>query len=291
MSWYDTLDLVKHWTSSTLWFQQNVQKQVSKLYPGDYISGNEYIHHILPHNLYLCSSITELHPYIRRNSCCRSCDLMQRIEINDLVTSRESIPHALAVLRPEDIHAKSYSIIAHPWVHQQITLCILNVPTIKFSYICNSIGTSLKHTQLPTKDIDLALWLDQLDKVYGFLLYPDANLFDAHGYVNNIQALCWTHPKNKNVRWIGSIKNPLLWMDHSSWTDTSDWDAFFIMNKLGMKNNSKMTRREWNYWMTIFSLWLSPFIDDDEKSWISHKDRELWTSEKKSVEWLINNNK
>ena len=108
MSWYDKLDLVKQWKLNTLWFQSNIQKQISHLFPGDFISGNEYIHQIIPHNIYLCSSLSDSHPYIRRNSCCRSCDLMQRIDASDLITTRQTIPHALAVLRPEDIHAKSY---------------------------------------------------------------------------------------------------------------------------------------------------------------------------------------
>jgi len=297
---YDSLDIYKKLSThegDAEWFVKNVYKELGKIK----IKEIDDIYTLIPHSVCCWSQFlldddedsmySKIHPFTRQNTQCTSCSALSRCDedyLDSYIINQLSDIKPIATIRT---YPSMNAVYSHPWVHTVLTMCVLNVSVLMYAYICNDIGTSIYHDISKPIDVNIDHWLNELDKINGFIAFPSETLFDENGYPSDMSSICWTHAKNPKIRWVGSIPSgqqgtKLTWL-FTTWMSNShpdSWEQWYLSNKLGFATTNKIDRREWNHWMTIFSIWLS---DLKERKSITHKDKNLWTSPLACVEWLV----
>lgn len=301
MTWYNTIDIYNTFISEeSYWFADYIQAQLTHLSIASYDSISDYIAAIIPYEQ-LCwmpyfeeeDYYEHHHPFHRKSTQCSSCFAMKKIfikEIPELIVTPTKLTKSIATLVTLN---GVYCITANPWVHNIITRCALNeyVKSVLYAYICHSTGILIEQKTSSKKNVDIEAWLDVLEAVQGFLLGPSDDLFDKFNNPYNLECLCWTWPDTPNVRWIGTVPydpkiNTIPWIynSHSLTLEPGSWSEYYHHQKIGMNvNGDKMSRKDWNRWMTICSLSL-------EKKKIPpkyNKYKTEWSSPIKCIEWVM----
>jgi len=305
MTWYDSVDLYSLLaTTDKDWFSITLRDNCGQIQPKFYDSADTFIGELIPHSQNRCwmpcfrpppeeAVFESVHPFTRKNTRCVACDVLCRLECEDTPCAvkdiiRCSLDTTLAIVEKSNT---TIAVKSHPWVHRILTLSVLQVPTVVFAFICSSVGTMCLTDSCKQK-INIDNVLDQLETIQGFIMFPSKTLFDEKGILWDVTSICWTHPENISLRWIGSLPlkgglpttNPwLLSTKKPDLTKKNTWENWYIDQQWGNINDTKMTRRQWNKWMIIFSLWLS----DSFKSLITHADKCQWKTSIDAVDWLI----
>lgn len=308
MAWYDSIDLYnKFTTEENYWFPECIQKQLNKSKIPSSI--NEYISSMIPYDQNICwmpffsdeeednsTLYDQHHPFHRKSTQCSSCSTMNKVfiqPIDELLVFTTPLTKSFGIMNT-NINTNKICITANPWIHNVITRSALNdyVKSIVYAYICNSTGVLIEQKSHTKKTLDIEYYLDVFDQVDGFLMAPNENLLDKFNNLYNLECLCWTWEKSKNIRWIGTMISdktksiPWIYNDYQSTIDPSTWSGYYMQNKLGEENNTKMDRRKWNEWMIIFSLCLAGHFPSK-----FNKHKKEWTSPMACIEWLIKQSK
>jgi hypothetical protein len=166
----------------------------------------------------------------------------------------------------------------HPVLHDVITRTALTnvfpsvVPPF-YAYGCAERGVVVEWMPQFAESFtkpwkEMQDWLDMLDKVDGFLVAPNASLFDAQGRISDLSTLCWSHPENPSIRWMAPMRvHPTRMQIPDGGVDASDlksmrsWQRWFYECVRGAPTtpppNPSMNVRRWNTWITWCSLAMS----------------------------------
>jgi len=182
---------------------------------------------------------------------------------------------------------KGYIAAYNTALHDTVTRVALStlLPTVLapfYAYGCADRGVVIT----PVSDVPawsgMEAWLDTLASVNGFLVAPTP-MFNEKGQITSLETLCWTHPDNPKVRWMAPMCTHPVRMqipeggvsafELAGMQQRQRW--FYTAVRGGMPASAL---RDWNTWVTLCSLALSPWPEGHVKFLTSVTPKEPLTS-------------
>lgn len=298
--WYDDCILRPEDSS---WFSTKITVASDKLADRPYTDVNTFVHSLIPYGSHHCisswtttdESYSNVMPYIKKNSRCSSCKMMY--VMSDAQSKKYNISKTPLMSIDKGRILASSVVRLHPWIQDVLARAFLydHVVPISYAYICGDVGVVMEpSTWRSKKTFDMEKFLDALDKVRGFLLFPNIDMFSENGMISNLSHLCFS---TKTTRYIGTIPtheeaSPYFWL----YSDTfgmyiNSWDEWYNENKKGNAMSTKMTPREWNQQMVLFSIFLNPNLNDKTKMTQGKRNKPECKTPMACIQWLLSRTK